>query len=419
MVGDYMKKLFLLLILPLMFIIPSYKAYAGHAMLCMYKGIINNNGVTGNLYIQMEDSYFTITLDTFRDFEGVGASNVVDVMNTPWYVLDTKLESATRSQQLHPSVNLIVVDIPLSKDKSISVYWKNPSDRTNLKNYGYCPSVVSFGCKNDLCYIDGDYDNDYEFVMGEAQSNSYDSPPSNALIGQRYANYYLVEQTSIVSADESYFYVKDNGKVDHALFSPFITASLREASKTCVTSPVKLDYITDVFNMEVEGYMSLIGNVEKAKLSKIYLKNGYDTIAKDFINNYKPGSTCYENNPSLKDRYDSLVDACASFLESVDDDSDIYNVNECEFIDADGAFAHYLNQAFRFIQYLGPILVIIYSIIEYIRVAATSDADLLKKTNKRTIIRLIFALLLFIVPIIIKILLNIFGFYGNCLDNVL
>lgn len=414
-----MKKVILFL-LPLMLIIPFYKADASQVMFCEYKGIINNNGVTGDLYIQMEDSYFTITLDTFRDFEVGGTTSTSDMaLKTPWYVLDTKLESATRSQQLHPSINLVLVDIPLAKDKSISVYWKNPSDRTNLKNYGYCPSVVSFGCDNDACFRAGDYDNDYEFVMGEAQSNSYDSPPSNALIGQRYANYYLVEETSTVSNDESYFFVKDNGKVDYALFSPFIASSLREASQTCITNTTKLDYITDVFNMEVEGYMALIGNVEKAKLSKIYLKNGYDTIATDFINNYKPGSECYENNPSLKDAYASLVDACASFLESVDEDSDVYNVNECEFIDADGAFAHYLNQAFRFIQYLGPILVIIYSIIEYIKVAATSDADLLKKTNKRTIIRLIFALLLFIVPIIIKILLNIFGFYGNCLDNVL
>lgn len=65
------------------------------------------------------------------------------------------------------------------------------------------------------------------------------------------------------------------------------------------------------------------------------------------------------------------------------------------------------------IKVVGPILVILLSSVDFIVVIIKSDNDQFQKAQKKLITRLILALLLFLVPTIVQILLQIFGISGS------
>ncbi len=385
-----MKKWFIIIILSV-FIIPISSA-KGIVILCQYEGYIGGNAWNmggenpkEHAYIGIQGHDFYIDVPTYLNLDSYAG---YDPGFGPYqFMLSETMESAQRANQ-----------VMFSSKSWTPVTWKNSSEMYDLVEKGKCPSVISFGCDNDLCFQAFDSDNDIEFIIGEAQSNSYDDAERMQFPVPRYSNYYP-------DVDSGY-----------PLFSDERYATYNQLSQTCITDSEQIDKIITWFDM---SYNTAASKVEKSVLADFYAANGYDDIANNFIKNYKPGSECYENNPSMQGKFDDLIDACTGFLELIDKDTDVYDVSTCDQIIGTGTFAYYLNQTFRFIQYLGPIIVIVLSTIEYIKVAALSDADQLKKTNKRTITRLIFALLLFFIPMIIKIILNIFGFYGDCLDSIL
>ena len=73
-----------------------------------------------------------------------------------------------------------------------------------------------------------------------------------------------------------------------------------------------------------------------------------------------------------------------------------------------------LKDALRLMQIAGPILVIIMTIIDLIKATATGGKDDLSKVGKKTVKRLIYAVLLFLIPTILNWVFSIFGVYGVC-----
>ena len=73
-----------------------------------------------------------------------------------------------------------------------------------------------------------------------------------------------------------------------------------------------------------------------------------------------------------------------------------------------------LKDALRLMQIAGPILVIIMTIIDLIKATATGGKDDLSKVGKKTVKRLIYAVLLFLIPTILNLVFSIFGVYGVC-----
>ena len=75
-----------------------------------------------------------------------------------------------------------------------------------------------------------------------------------------------------------------------------------------------------------------------------------------------------------------------------------------------------LKDALRLMQIAGPILVIIMTIIDLIKATATANGgkDDLSKVGKKTVKRLIYAVLLFLIPTILNWVFSIFGIYGVC-----
>ena len=91
---------------------------------------------------------------------------------------------------------------------------------------------------------------------------------------------------------------------------------------------------------------------------------------------------------------------------------------DCNFIFGDfstpGTFGNMLRQILKFIQFLGPILVIVLTILDLVKAVASDDKDALTKLLKKTSKRLIYAVLLFVFPAILDKILKWTNVYGTC-----
>jgi len=108
--------------------------------------------------------------------------------------------------------------------------------------------------------------------------------------------------------------------------------------------------------------------------------------------------------------------------------SSTYNIlanNTSQNIDCDGSdsllgnpedensVAWLLQQIFNFVKIVGPILVVVLSSIDYAKVIIQSDDESMGKANKKLMWRLILAALLFFIPLLIQVFLQMFGFTSD------
>lgn len=399
----------------------SFNKTNAYVLMCQYNGMINyeeswSGSITegsqeySDLILSMEDDHYTAqfyipdtTSVNFMYSTYAHAYQQQD-SNGNWPV---KFDFNRTLSSALPQNSFGIID------KAFSVKWSSDAVKKNLKENGICPSYVSYVREQSGLTVS------YSFVFGSPQGDSVESYYNNKNNSSHHPssiNFYPVKGKT---GNSNYFPKDSQGHIITNVFNGDAKSAIESYAESCLTDTYKLAYLSDVFNFNVQGFMLSPNAVEKGTLTNMYVKNGYDSLAQKIISNYGASSSCYKNNPSLKSEYDTLVTAAKSFLSGIGKISPDDEVDSCEQIIGSGSFAGYLNQALRFIQFVGPILVIALTTFEYIKVVAMSDADLLKKTNKRTIIRLVTALLLFLIPVLLRFILNIFGFYGNCLDSIL
>ena len=367
-----MKKIFSLFIFIVTFVVFNSTANAGITILCTYEGVVGNNGATGEATIALEDDGMVITFG-----------------NTPWaipnsserswpYLITSSGDSAMRMYQ----ENIIG-----NNEVKINVNGSS-SEKSALIEKGFCPSSLTFGLKNWVQF--GATEDEYEIFVGEPQDSAYGN---SGVLNYRYVNY-TTPQITRLSQD--------------------VVNRLSSDMNGCMTDVSEIQFVTNMFNFSSDFYPAT-GPIDKQQLEQMYLNNGFDAIANSIVTNYSPGGTCYEQNPSLSSYYDQMVGYATSFLQDVDKEPEQGNdVTSCDQIVGNGTFKYYVNTTFKFIQYLGPVIAIILSTIEYIKAAALADSGALKSTNKKTIIRIIFTLLLFLIPVLVNVLLDVFGFYEHC-----
>ena len=87
--------------------------------------------------------------------------------------------------------------------------------------------------------------------------------------------------------------------------------------------------------------------------------------------------------------------------------------SECsEVIDAE--VYEFLQQIFDVIKYAGPLLCLVFSVIDFVKAAASQDKDALTKAGKTTGKRVVYALILFFIPTLIDFLFPLLGWVGTC-----
>jgi len=112
------------------------------------------------------------------------------------------------------------------------------------------------------------------------------------------------------------------------------------------------------------------------------------------------------------------VDACLNIKDTLDeykagtDLAEEYNSGQCGF---SARLLVWINNILRWVKYILPVLVIILSILNFIKAIGADKDDEMKKAQKKFIIRLIAAALVFLIPLIIEFILNKMGFgYDSC-----
>ena len=70
------------------------------------------------------------------------------------------------------------------------------------------------------------------------------------------------------------------------------------------------------------------------------------------------------------------------------------------------------------IKVAGPILVILLSSVDFILVIVKSDNEAFAKAQKKLITRLVLAILLFLVPVIVQVILEVFGITGSTIPGL-
>lgn len=79
----------------------------------------------------------------------------------------------------------------------------------------------------------------------------------------------------------------------------------------------------------------------------------------------------------------------------------------------ESSVAWLLQQILNFIKILGPILVVVLSSIDFIQVIVKSDDEAMAKAQKKLVKRLVLAALLFVIPTLVEVILDVFGFTGD------
>lgn len=91
---------------------------------------------------------------------------------------------------------------------------------------------------------------------------------------------------------------------------------------------------------------------------------------------------------------------------------------ECEALFGDPEneddFAHLLQIAFNILKFAGPLLCIVFSCVDFVKVVVSDDKDALPKTIKRCLTRVVLALVLFFIPDLVNFIFPLLGFYGTC-----
>lgn len=87
-------------------------------------------------------------------------------------------------------------------------------------------------------------------------------------------------------------------------------------------------------------------------------------------------------------------------------------------VDCEDSVAWLVQIIFNIVKIVGPILVVLLSSIDFIMVIIKSDNDQFQKAQKKLITRLVLALLLFLIPTIVQVLLQIFGITGSVTGGI-
>jgi hypothetical protein len=112
--------------------------------------------------------------------------------------------------------------------------------------------------------------------------------------------------------------------------------------------------------------------------------------------------------------------------DKTDNSSDVeYNQDlECEGLLGDpvndpDSVAWFIVKILNYLRLLGPLMVLIFSSLDFIKAILTSDDESMKKAQSNLITRLILAALLFLLPTLIEVILDIFGITSSdiCIFN--
>lgn len=197
--------------------------------------------------------------------------------------------------------------------------------------------------------------------------------------------------------------------------------NLESDSKTITSGASKVDlisYETCRFDSTADtrnNYVNIVNNNSIRVVSiptentNIYLKckpNGA-TAYRDVTITITPTATIFVDSDNPENN-----------KTSEDEDNSYYVPGDCEsilgYVNKKGDVAYYLQKIFNFMKFLGPILVICLIMMDSVKAVASGDKDALNKLLTSSAKRIIFAVLLFVFPTVLNLVLSWISTHGTC-----
>lgn len=136
------------------------------------------------------------------------------------------------------------------------------------------------------------------------------------------------------------------------------------------------------------------------------------------LNNNSKNISFYDNiyiltNKSKKKAKNDKIEKIGEtkdLIDEYDQDTDCSGANSIlGDPDDEDSVAWLLQKALDYIKVIGPILVVVLSSIDFILVIIKSDDEAMKKATKKLVQRVILAILLFFIPLLVQVALDLFG----------
>lgn len=112
----------------------------------------------------------------------------------------------------------------------------------------------------------------------------------------------------------------------------------------------------------------------------------------------------------------SVIDNNISLGSDILKPIEITNQDKCETIlgpfDEEDAPAYWIKWALNTIEYIAIIALLVFVTLDFIKALASNDKDALKKAGTNAIRRFIYCVIIFFIPIVVEIILELFGIAG-------
>lgn len=159
----------------------------------------------------------------------------------------------------------------------------------------------------------------------------------------------------------------------------------------------------------------------KININKILIFNFFILLCAVFIIPGNVNAKSCKNQCKGKSDYNTCINKCKKNKKSSNNSSNNSNSNtvsttdskECNALLGDKknteSVAWLVQKLLDYLKILGPILVVILSSVDFATAIVSGNDDTMKKAQKKLITRLIAAVLLFLIPTVVQVLLDVFG----------
>ena len=190
---------------------------------------------------------------------------------------------------------------------------------------------------------------------------------------------------------------------------------IEKESKDKPLSEIADDYGCPTYTAGLNQIKSSMNKVSPASCNNnAYFNKAYQDL-NEMCNRYK-SSSYYADEDSDELQTKACSKACTLFRDNVAKICG-YDVNQPSCGSLGSRTIDWIFKIIRIVRYAVPALLVILSIIDYIKAIASDSDDEVKKTNGRVIKRMIAAALVFLVPFLLEFILNLFEIPGLNSNN--
>lgn len=282
-----------------------------------------------------------------------------------------------------------------------------------------CPDLLLYYYRNDCLFCNrsdisypgqyvGFWSQIYYFMNADVGTDGYEDPGVISLSDPRDSG-----ETFKIDID-SYDASNLVGTTTSGMTkSPYVLTTESDMNKVTVNEEGEVEFAFCNFYTDFKGELASIINKNGGSCNGKYsFAESYDTII-NRCNNFRMSHTYSENeeNENVK----TCLKNCADLRDYVNDRCGFQSTDSCNSLGS--KVMNWIYRAIKIVRYAVPALLIILSILDWIKAIASESDDEMKKVTTRFMKRLIAAALIFLIPFVLDFILRMFSIPGFNADN--